>query len=121
MKAGKKFWRSTFGPFLEFYFPAIATQIDQSQGYSFLDQELLAVTRKAESKKRRLDKLAKVYLEGSARDMAVDPRRNPKLPGQRFCLADDAISLPNLRSLRKADSQYRDFGRRQQRFPSKYI
>ena len=51
-----------FWPFLEFYFPKIAAQIDQQQGYTFLDQELSAITRKAESHKRRMDKLAKVYL-----------------------------------------------------------
>ena len=59
----KKVLEKYFWPFLEFYFPKIAAQIDQQQGYTFLDQELSAITRKAESHKRRLDKLAKVYLK----------------------------------------------------------
>jgi len=53
----KYFWEC-----LDFYFPEIARQIDKEKGYAFLDQELQQIAPKAHSKKRRLDKLARVYL-----------------------------------------------------------
>ena len=54
----KYFWEC-----LDFYFPEISKQIDKTKGYSFLDQELQQITPKSKSKKRRVDKLAEVYLQ----------------------------------------------------------
>ena len=53
----KYFWQC-----LDFYFPEISRQIAKEKGYTFLDQELQQISPKAHSKKRRLDKLARVYL-----------------------------------------------------------
>lgn len=44
-----------------FYFPDAHRQIDWSKGYTFLDQELQAVTRDAEIGKRFVDKLVQVH------------------------------------------------------------
>ena len=49
-----------FPEFMAFYFPAAHTQIDWTQPYEFLDQELIAVVRDAELGKRLVDKLVKV-------------------------------------------------------------
>ncbi|NUM37217.1 MAG: hypothetical protein HUU50_21950 [Candidatus Brocadiae bacterium] len=54
----KYFWEC-----LDFYFPKIIAQIDKSRGYVFLEQELQRISPKSDSKKRRVDKLAKVYLK----------------------------------------------------------
>ena len=50
-----------FPNFLAFLFPQIHTAIDWSQGHAFLDKELQQVVRDAESGRRHVDKLAKVY------------------------------------------------------------
>jgi hypothetical protein len=52
-----------FQPFLEFFFPLIASQIDWSKGYEFLDKELQKVVRDAVTQSRRVDKLVKVFLQ----------------------------------------------------------
>lgn len=49
-----------FPEFMAFYFPAAHVQIDWTQGYAFLDQELRAVVKDAELGKRFVDKLARV-------------------------------------------------------------
>jgi hypothetical protein len=49
-----------FEDFMRFFFPAIHADIDWSQGYDFLDQELRQVVRDAELGKRLTDKLVKV-------------------------------------------------------------
>ena len=54
----KYFWEC-----LDFYFPKISEQIEKQRGYVFLDQELQRISPKSDSKKRRVDKLAKVYLK----------------------------------------------------------
>ena len=59
----KKVLEKFFWDFLDFYFPEIAKQINKTKGYTFLDQEMVKIFREAESKKRRVDKLAKVYLQ----------------------------------------------------------
>lgn len=50
-----------FAEFMAFYFPDAHRQIDWSLGYTFLDQELQAVTRDAENGKRFVDKLVQVH------------------------------------------------------------
>lgn len=50
-----------FQDFMRFFFPQIHGDIDWSQGYDFLDQELRQVVRDAELGKRLLDKLVKVW------------------------------------------------------------
>jgi len=51
-----------FQPFIEFFLPALYTQIDWSKGYEFLDKELQKVVRDAITRSRRVDKLIKVWL-----------------------------------------------------------
>ncbi|RKT45896.1 cytosolic protein [Thiocapsa rosea] len=51
-------------PFLEFFFPAIAADIDWSRGFEFLDKELQKVTRRAVVGRRYVDKLVKVWRTG---------------------------------------------------------
>lgn len=50
-----------FSDFLAFFFPQIHSEIDWTQGYEFLDTELLQVVRDAELGKRFADKLVKVW------------------------------------------------------------
>lgn len=50
-----------FQDFMLFFFPHIYDDIDWSQGYEFLDQELQQVVRDAELGKRMADKLVKVW------------------------------------------------------------
>jgi len=47
--------------FLEFFFPAVAADIDWSRGYEFLDKELQKVSRRAVVGRRYVDKLIKVW------------------------------------------------------------
>jgi len=49
-----------FAEFMAFYFPDAHRQIDWSKGYTFLDQELQAVTRDAAIGKRFVDKLVRL-------------------------------------------------------------
>ena len=51
-----------FPQFMGFFFPAAYSEIDWTQGFDFLDSELQQVTREAETGKRIVDKLVKVYL-----------------------------------------------------------
>ena len=51
-----------FPQFMEFFFPEAYREIDWSKGFDFLDSELQQVTRDAETGKRIVDKLVKVYL-----------------------------------------------------------
>ena len=48
-------------PFLAFFFPLAAADIDWSRGVEFLDKELQKVTRKATQGRRAVDKLIKVH------------------------------------------------------------
>ncbi len=52
-----------FEDFIAFFLPQAHEEIDWSQGYEFLDQELQQVVRDAELGRRLVDKLAKVYLQ----------------------------------------------------------
>jgi hypothetical protein len=52
-----------FPAFLCFFFPAIYAEIDWSKGYQFLDKELEKVVRDAQSGRRYVDKLVKVFLK----------------------------------------------------------
>ena len=47
---------------MDFFFPEAYSAIDWSKGFDFLDSELQQVTREAETGKRIVDKLVKVYL-----------------------------------------------------------
>jgi len=50
--------------FLEFYFPSRVEYIDKSKGYEFLDKELDKILPQSKSRKRRVDKLVKVFQRG---------------------------------------------------------
>jgi hypothetical protein len=52
----------SFREFMEFFFPAIAAEIDWSRGYEFLDKELAQITRDHRVRRRLVDKLVKVWL-----------------------------------------------------------
>jgi Domain of unknown function (DUF4351) len=58
----KQILENYFPQFMAFFFPAAHDQIDWSKGFEFLDVELQQVTREAETGKRIVDKLAKVFL-----------------------------------------------------------
>lgn len=51
-----------FKPFMEFFFPDTAMQIDWSLGYEMWDKELQKISKDAETGKRCVDKLVKVIL-----------------------------------------------------------
>lgn len=57
-----------FPEFMAFYFPQAFAQIDWSKGYTFLDQELRAVTQDAKLGKRYVDKLVQVTLHSGQED-----------------------------------------------------
>ena len=57
-----------FPEFIAFYFPQAHCQIDWSQGYTFLEQELQAVTQDAELGKRYVDKLVRVHRRSGQED-----------------------------------------------------
>ena len=57
-----------FPEFMAFFFPEAAARIDWNRGYEFLDQELRQVVRDAESGKRHVDKLARVWLKDGRED-----------------------------------------------------
>ena len=50
-----------FQAFLEWFFPAMAADIDWSRGHAFLDKELQKVARQAKARRRYADKLVKVW------------------------------------------------------------
>ncbi len=58
----KQILEGYFRPFMAFFFPDAHAAIDWSKGFEFLDAELQQITREAETGKRIVDKLVKVYL-----------------------------------------------------------
>lgn len=58
----KQILESYFPQFMAFFFPEAFSMIDWSKGFDFLDSELQQVTLEAETGKRIVDKLVKVYL-----------------------------------------------------------
>ncbi len=52
----------SFRAFMEFFFAAIAAEIDWSRGYEFLDKELAQITRDHRVRRKLVDKLVKVWL-----------------------------------------------------------
>jgi hypothetical protein len=58
----KQILENYFPQFMAFFFPDAYDQIDWSQGFEFLDTELQQITKEAETGKRIVDKLAKVFL-----------------------------------------------------------
>jgi Domain of unknown function (DUF4351) len=59
----KQILESYFPQFMEFFFPAAYSQIDWNRGFEFLDAELQQITLEADTGKRIVDKLVKVYLK----------------------------------------------------------
>jgi hypothetical protein len=61
-----------FPQFMAFFFTDAFGEIDWSQGFTFLDGELQQITREAETGRRYVDKLVKVYLrDGTERWVVV--------------------------------------------------
>ena len=60
--AWKEAIQQLFAPFLELLFPAVHALIDWNQPPVFLEQELRQVTRRADRRKRAVDKLVRVHL-----------------------------------------------------------
>jgi hypothetical protein len=79
-----------FPAFLEFFFPDACRQIDWSAGYTFLEQELRAVTRQSErGRKRSVDILAQVRrLDGTETwvyaHIEIQTQRDADLPQRVF-------------------------------------
>jgi hypothetical protein len=76
-------------PFLELFFPAIATEIDWSRGYESLDKEFQQIIRRARLGKTLADKLFKVWLrDGTAHwlliHIEVQAAADPALPKRMF-------------------------------------
>ncbi|HQY93279.1 MAG TPA: hypothetical protein PLS79_16825, partial [Caldilinea sp.] len=51
-----------FAEFMAFFFPDAYTAIDWSRGHEYLDKELQKITTDADTGRRTVDKLVKVYL-----------------------------------------------------------
>jgi len=59
----KKIIEQLFPDFVSFFLPELAETIDFSQAYTFLDKELAGLFADSAESKRRVDKLAKVFLK----------------------------------------------------------
>ena len=59
----KQILEGYFPQFMAFFFPEAHSEIDWRRGFDFLDSELQQVTLEAETGKRIVDKLVKVYLQ----------------------------------------------------------
>lgn len=59
----KEIVEQRFRKFLQFFFAHIYAQIDWHKGYEFLDKELQQIGREADTGRRYVDKLVKVYLK----------------------------------------------------------
>jgi len=60
--------------FMEFFFPEVYAQIDWSQGYEVIDQELHKIKRYSKRSKRFADKLVKVWRLDGNEQWGYDPR-----------------------------------------------
>ncbi|MCW5558256.1 MAG: cytosolic protein, partial [Verrucomicrobiae bacterium] len=63
----EKFWRL----FLELCFPNIAADIDWTRPFEFLDKELQEVIRDADSGRRFVDKLVKVFRKSGEEQLVL--------------------------------------------------
>ena len=52
-----------FKEFMAFFFPKAHAEIDWTKGYEFLDKEFQQITKDADSSRRYVDKLARVFLK----------------------------------------------------------
>jgi hypothetical protein len=78
-----------FPDFLRFFFPTAHAQIDWSQPFVFLDQELRSVVRDAEAGNRQVDKLVRVTCHGGQSDwifihLEVQGEDQPKFAERMF-------------------------------------
>src|SRR5207237_1877218 len=74
---------------LEFCFPHVATAVDWSKGFEFLDKELQEVTRDAAIGEQRVDKLVKIRRLDGAEEwilihLEVQHQRDPGLPERLY-------------------------------------
>ena len=87
--AWKEILETLWRPFLEFCFPKVATAIDWTQPWAFLDQELQEVVRDAELGKQRVDKLVKVFRRDGVEEwllvhVEVQSQKDPNLPRRMY-------------------------------------
>ncbi len=62
----KEILEQYFPGFIEFFFPAIFSQIDWEMDYEFLDKELQKIVRDSRTGRRIVDKLIKVWLKNGS-------------------------------------------------------
>jgi hypothetical protein len=67
-----------FEAFLAFFFPAAHAEIDWSRGYESLNTEFRAIVREAETGRRSVDKLVKVWAVVLAHVKAQETQHNPE-------------------------------------------
>ncbi|MFN3335574.1 MAG: hypothetical protein ACK47M_24010 [Caldilinea sp.] len=60
-----------FAEFMAFFFPDAYVAIDWSRGHEYLDKELQKITADADTGRRTVDKLVKVYLLGRRRTVGA--------------------------------------------------
>ncbi len=60
-----------FREFMEFFFPEACDDINWKKGYDFLDKELQKIVREAETGRKYVDKLARVWLKNGAEEWAL--------------------------------------------------
>jgi hypothetical protein len=65
----KQILESYFPQFMAFFFPEAYSQIDWERGFDFLDAELQQITLEADTGKRIVDKLVKVYLKNGKEEL----------------------------------------------------
>lgn len=67
----KEIIEDLFEDFLEFFMPKLYDEVDFSQGYEFLDNELANIMDKTLEGKRMADRLVKVYRKGSENPLCL--------------------------------------------------
>src|SRR5882672_818405 len=87
-----------FEAFLALLFPAIHAQLDWSRGHESLDKEFQQIVREAESGRRYVDKLVKVWTK-DGEERWVHSRRSAGGARCRVSPANVCLQLSDLRPL----------------------
>lgn len=104
-----------FQEFLQLLFPAIHTEVDWSQGYSFMDKELQQVTPDANSGRRYADKLIQVFAKDGKETWVLIHVEVQGEPEKAFA----ELQLPVARPLPGGCGELGGFGRYYREFQAK--
>ncbi|MEZ4526613.1 MAG: DUF4351 domain-containing protein [Desulfobacterales bacterium] len=80
----KEILEQYFEEFMAFFFPAAHAGIDWSRGYEFLDKEFQQITKDADSVRRYVDKLARVWMQDGSEAWGLIHTDIQNLPEKGF-------------------------------------